>query len=70
MGARVMEGRGKMVLPADQTTQQNVRHKLAHVGQWQYPLLVGWLEFNVRFQHKYGYIRDVTAADVWTKTQS
>jgi len=33
MGARVMEGRGKMVLPADQTTQQNVRHKLAHVGQ-------------------------------------
>jgi len=20
--------------------------------------LVGWLEFNVPFQHKYGYIRD------------
>jgi len=20
--------------------------------------MVGWLEFNVRFQHKYGYIRD------------
>jgi len=19
---------------------------------------VGWLEFNVRFQHKYGYVRD------------
>ena len=22
------------------------------------PPLVGWLEFNVPFQHKYGYIRD------------
>jgi len=22
--------------------------------------LVGWLEFNVPFQHKYGYIRDET----------
>jgi len=21
-------------------------------------LLVGWLEFNIPFQHKYGYIRD------------
>jgi len=24
------------------------------MGDW----LVGWLEFNVPFQHKYGYIRD------------
>jgi len=23
-------------------------------------LLVGWLEFNVPFQHKYGHIRDET----------
>jgi len=23
-----------------------------------YGWLVGWLEFNVPFQHKYGYIRD------------
>jgi len=22
--------------------------------------IIGWLEFNVRFQHKYGYIRDET----------
>jgi len=23
-----------------------------------YPEVIGWLESNVRFQHKYGYIRD------------
>jgi len=25
--------------------------------------LVGWLEFNVPFQHKYGYIRDEDGDD-------
>jgi len=25
--------------------------------------LVGWLEFNVHFQHKYGYIRDDKMAE-------
>jgi len=24
-------------------------------------MLVGWLEFNVPYQHKYGYIRDDNA---------
>jgi len=28
--------------------------------------LVSWLEFNVPFQHKYGYIRDETEADTLT----
>jgi len=26
---------------------------------WLVGWLVGWLEFNVPFQHKYGYIRDI-----------
>ena len=25
---------------------------------------VGWLEFNVAFQHKYGYIRDESADQI------
>jgi len=30
--------------------------------------LVGWLEFNVPFQHKYGYIRDDAIWDIMTTT--
>jgi len=30
-------------------------HRVLAVALW---MLVGWLEFNVPFQHKYGYIRD------------
>jgi len=27
-------------------------------ASWLVGWLVGWLEFNVPFEHKYGYIRD------------
>jgi len=43
---------------------RNSDHKWAHVSNMFMlsVLLVGWLEFNVPFQHKYGYIRydDIT----------
>jgi len=29
--------------------------------------LIGWLEFNVPFQHKYGYIRDDLIIDILTE---
>ena len=33
-------------------------------------LKVGWLEFNVSFQHKYGYIRDENDLDSWSRLES
>jgi len=48
--------------------------KLAGVPQTTEPVtswrLVGWLEFNVPFQHKYGYIRDKPRGEVKCKSKS
>jgi len=37
------------------TGQQDHSHMLI---DWLVGWLAGWLEFNVPFEHKYGYIRD------------
>jgi len=36
---------------------------MANVIQYGDGWLVGWLEFNISFQHKYGYIRDEQYGD-------